>query len=117
MTIESEPAALAPPKRPVDDTNSPAGATPARMATPPPPSDRGRLEARLNGDHGNVRSARHTARVGSSGVDPEILSRALSRELSADRRDSTPGASPSRKRQRINGDRYVKLHSCVYSSG
>lgn len=41
------------------------------------------------------------------GVDPDTLSRALSRELSADRRDSASGASPSRKRQRINGDRLV----------
>jgi cell division cycle 20-like protein 1, cofactor of APC complex len=75
------------------------------MSTPPPPSDRVRLDARLNGDQSNSRSSRHVAR--RSGVDAEVLSRALSRELSADRRESTPAASPSRKRQRINGDRYA----------
>lgn len=111
MTLESELAAAMtalPAKRSAHDTNSPAQSTPARISTPPPPSERGRLEPKPNGDIINTRSSRHIRREGSiGGLDPEILSRALSRELSADRRDSVPAASPSRKRQRINGDRLV----------
>lgn len=99
-------AMLAPPKRAVNEITTSNTATPARLSTPPPPSDRGRLEPRAAADNNNVTSARRSGRVGgSSGVDPEILSKALSREITTDRRDSTPGASPSRKRQRINGDR------------
>ena len=125
MTIESEPVAtmpsLPPPvsKRSVDDTNSPATRTPARFATPPPP-DRGRLQASRNGENSNLRSARASGRVsdmvGNRGVDADTLSRALSREFSADRRESTPGASPSRKRQRINADRSV-FHAARPRSG
>ncbi|RYP20075.1 hypothetical protein DL765_003001 [Monosporascus sp. GIB2] len=121
MTIESEPAAAMPllppavPKRSVDETNSPAARTPSRIATPPPPSDRGRLQASRNGENGNSRGARTSGRVsdlvGGLGIDPDTLSRALSREFSADRRESTPGASPSRKRQRINGDRFIPSRS------
>ncbi|KAI1253946.1 hypothetical protein MGN70_004341 [Eutypa lata] len=117
MPLESEPAASLPPlppaisKRPVDETNSPASRTPSRLATPPPPSDRGRLQASRNGENSNLRSARNSGRVsditGSRGIDPDALSRALS----ADRRESTPGASPSRKRQRINGDRFIPSRS------
>lgn len=113
MTLESDLAAAMtalPAKRSVHDTHSPARAMPARMSTPPPPCERGRLEAKPNGDIVNTRSSRHIRRDGSiSNIDPEILSRALSRELSADRRDSAPASSPSRKRQRINGDRLVYI--------
>ncbi|KAK6849666.1 WD repeat-containing protein srw1 [Apiospora arundinis] len=115
MTLESELAAAMtalPAKRSAHDTNSPAQSTPARISTPPPPSERGRLEPKPNGDIINTRSSRHIRREGSiGGLDPEILSRALSRELSADRRDSVPAASPSRKRQRINGDRFIPSRS------
>lgn len=110
MTIEpGGPAILAPPKRTVDDYHSPKNATPARISTPPPASERGRLESRINSDIGNARSARHDRRGGSlGGIDAGTLSEALSREVKGERRDSTPGGgSPSRKRQRINGDRYV----------
>lgn len=112
MPIDSDSAIAVPPKRSVHETNSPAGRTPARLSTPPPPSERERLQARLNGD--NAGSSRHSGsrREGSNGFDPEVLSRALSRELSGDRRDSSAsGASPSRKRQRINGDRFIPSRS------
>ena len=121
MPLEPDPMAampLPPPvsKRSVDDTNSPATRTPARFATPPPP-DRGRLQASRNGENSNLRSARASGRVsdmvGNRGIDADTLSRALSRELPADRRESTPGASPSRKRQRINADRLVSHASCT----
>ncbi|RYP04450.1 hypothetical protein DL764_004461 [Monosporascus ibericus] len=121
MTIESEPAAaMAPlppavPKRSADETDRPATRTPSRIATPPPPTDRGRLQASRNGENANSRSARTSGRVsdlvGGLGIDPDTLSRALSREFSADRRESTPGVSPSRKRQRINGDRFIPSRS------
>ena len=47
-------------------------------------------------------------RAGSEPVDANALSKALKDFEDARRtRDRTPGASPSRKRQRIYGDRYV----------
>ena len=115
---DSAVAAAAPPlpyKRSVRGANSPSRAMAPRVSTPPPPpppSDRGRLQARQNVDNANVPSA-HPARrdVSLSGIDPDVLTRALSRELSADRRDSAPAASPSRKRQRINGDRFIPSRS------
>ncbi|KAI0472173.1 WD domain-containing protein [Xylariaceae sp. FL0804] len=121
MTLQAESAAAVgmpqPSKRPANDTTNPAVRTPSR-ATPPPPSDRGRLQARghnLENHNRLSKGARHSGRfmerASSGGVDPESLSRALSREFSADRRDSTPGASPSRKRQRINGDRFIPSRS------
>lgn len=117
MTLEPEPAAVLPSissamsKRPVEDAHSPASRTPSRLATPPPPSDRGRLQASRNRENGNLKTARINGRLsditGSRGIDADSLSRALSSEFAASRRESTPGASPSRKRQRINGDRSV----------
>ncbi|KAJ1329197.1 cell division cycle 20-like protein 1 [Microdochium nivale] len=97
--------------------DSPAARTPARMSTPPPPSERGRLQAKLGFENGSAKSRpmRHMTRLSEGGpgstIDAEALSRALSRELTGDRRDSTPGASPSRKRQRINGDRFIPSRS------
>ncbi len=129
MTLEPGPAAALsalplPPaisKRSVDETDSPATRTPSRLATPPPPLDRGRLQASRNGENASFRSARSSGRVsditGGRGIDPDALSRALSGNFAADRRDSTPGASPSRKRQRINGDRSVHAQfSLAFSS-
>ncbi|KAI1811366.1 WD40-repeat-containing domain protein [Poronia punctata] len=117
MTLESEPpAASVPPssKRPAADINSPAARSPARIATPPPP-DRQRLQARPNLDIGNLKSSRHsgrfTERVSIGGIDPDSLSLALAKELSTDRRDSAPAASPSGKRRRINGDRFIPSRS------
>ncbi|ETS80822.1 hypothetical protein PFICI_08351 [Pestalotiopsis fici W106-1] len=107
------PAGIAPSKRAVVEIHSPNTATPARISTPPPVSERGRLEPRINSDIGNAKAVRHSRGTTSSvsGIDPEILTKALSRELSSERRESTPGASPSRKRQRINGDRFIPSRS------
>lgn len=47
-------------------------------------------------------------RAGSEPVDPLALSKALKGMEDAQRvREQTPGASPSRKRQRVYGDRSV----------
>lgn len=48
-------------------------------------------------------------RAGSEPVDPTALTKALKDMEDAGRvRERTPGASPSRKRQRVYGDRSVK---------
>ncbi|KAI1482919.1 WD domain-containing protein [Daldinia eschscholtzii] len=115
MTIESDSVPALPPllKRQARHTTSPAARTPSRTGTPPPPSDRGTLQVMNNVEGGNSRNLRHRqtgerASIGGAGdLDPDILRRALSREVSADRRDSASSASPSRKRQRINGDRFI----------
>lgn len=112
MTLESQPAPVLvgslSSKRPANDINSPLVRTPSRIATPPPP-DRQWLQARTNLDGGNSKGSSHMARLNERGVDPEVLARALSREVSADRRDSAPAASPSGngKRRRIDADRLV----------
>ncbi|KAI1326902.1 WD domain-containing protein [Xylariaceae sp. FL0255] len=116
MTLETQtpvPAPVAlPPKRTANDISSPVR-TPSRVATPPPP-ERERLQSRPNLES-NLQPPRHSSRIteraSTGGIDAESLTRALSRELSADRRDSAPGVSPSRKRQRINGDRFIPSRS------
>lgn len=57
-----------------------------------------------------------TERAGSEPVDPTALSKALKDMEDAGRvRERTPGASPSRKRQRVYGDRSVKnLSRCDF---
>jgi hypothetical protein len=53
-------------------------------------------------------SGRSQSRPGSEPVDPDALARALKDyDEAGRRRERTPGASPSRKRQRVYGDRYV----------
>ncbi|KAH6669106.1 WD40-repeat-containing domain protein [Plectosphaerella plurivora] len=89
---------------------------PARFATPPPPpSERGRLETtRQHLDSSNARNLRNTRQSGDSSrpaLDPEAVESALLREMHRTQRESTPGASPSRKRQRINGDRFIPSRS------
>ncbi|KAK3994755.1 putative fizzy-related protein [Cladorrhinum sp. PSN332] len=84
----------------------------ARHSTPPPrlppPSDTHRTEPR------NIETGRY-GRVGSRSVDLtggiDAVDSALRREISRQQRDSTPGASPHRKRQRINGDRFIPSRS------
>ncbi|KAI0798862.1 WD40-repeat-containing domain protein [Xylaria sp. FL0064] len=112
MTLEPQSAPTPvplPSKRPAADINSPVVRSPSRRATPPP--DRQRLLARPHLDGAGSKSSRRSGRVPSrastGGVDPESLSRALSRELSADRRDSAPAASPNWKKRRIDADRFI----------
>lgn len=54
-------------------------------------------------------------RAGSEPVDPAALSKALKDMEDAGRvRERTPGASPSRKRQRVYGDRSVKVSAVEF---
>lgn len=97
-------------KRPVADASNSATATPTRFATPPPPSDRGLVENRQYLETTNQRKIQHSRRPSesarSSAFDPDAVDSALLREMHhRSQRESTPGASPHRKRQRINGDR------------
>ncbi|KAI0909444.1 WD40-repeat-containing domain protein [Ustulina deusta] len=117
MTLEPQPAPAPvplPSKRSAADINSPLVRSPSRRDTPPPP-DRQQLQARpyLNNSSskGPRRGGRFTARASTGGVDAENLARALSRELSADRRDSAPAASPNRKKRRIDADRFIPSRS------
>ncbi|GKT66665.1 WD repeat-containing protein SRW1 [Colletotrichum tofieldiae] len=105
-------AASASTKRPVAETSDSAAATPARFATPPPPSDRGHLENRHNLENTNQRKIQHSRRPSeparTNAFDADAVDSALLREMHhRSQRESTPGASPHRKRQRINGDRCV----------
>ena len=55
-------------------------------------------------------------RAGSEPVDPTALSKALKDMEDAGRvREGTPGASPSRKRQRVYGDRLVNRFGILAS--
>ncbi len=56
---------------------------------------------------GNGESRRNLPRAGSEALDPDLLAKRLKDHDSAGRRDRTPGRSPSRKRQRIYGDRFI----------
>lgn len=68
--------------------------------TPPVPAKR-------NITNGHITNG--AERAGSEPVDPTALSKALKDMEDAGRmRERTPGASPSRKRQRVYGDRSVE---------
>lgn len=115
MTLHPESALGLPgpsSKRAVSDSkamSSSAGLM--RAVTPPPASERGRLESRRNLDNTLGRSVGNGARASDVGrgspFDPDAVDHALFRELARPQRESTPSASPHRKRQRINGDRFV----------
>lgn len=71
------------------------------MKTPPAATNR-------NSTNGHIKNG--AERAGSEPVDPTALSKALKDMEDAGRvRERTPGASPSRKRQRVYGDRSVKF--------
>lgn len=97
-------------KRANDESKSHT-ATP-RSSTPPRP-DRARLEPRHSLDNGPNRAPRNIGRKSegarASPFDIDAVDSALLREFQRPHRESTPGASPHRKRQRINGDRFVEL--------
>jgi len=118
MTLNMEPpvvpTAVPPAKRPSSDLAGPSAPTPARVATPPPPSDRGRLETRQNMEVSAQRQTRQSGRTSDTtkaggAFDVDAVDSALLREVHRQQRESTPGSSPHRKRQRINGDRWVFL--------
>ncbi len=83
-----------------------------RVSSPEPPSARGRLEARHSTEIMSSRRMRSRHRNSDSirapRFDTDAADGAFMRDLQRSNRESTPGASPHRKRQRINGDRYVQ---------
>jgi hypothetical protein len=84
--------------------NTPPANTPPRAITPPPATEKRRMEKSTTIDSG-VRSER--SKTLEAAVDPNALSKALMSKFGDSGRSSdiTPGGSPSRKRQRIYGDR------------
>jgi cell division cycle 20-like protein 1 (cofactor of APC complex) len=79
--------------------NTPPVGTPPRIRTPPPKAV-GFANERSAG------SSRTAHERSTSQVDPNMLSKALMKEFEEGRtREVTPGGSPSRKRQRVYGDR------------
>lgn len=109
LPLDSKDAALAGSSKRTVDARTPVSNTPSRIATPPSQSERGRLEARHSLDSSKERRThqRRTETSRSTLFDTEAVDNALLREVHRQQRESTPGASPSRKRQRVNGDRFV----------
>ena len=84
--------------------NTPPVATPPRSSTPPPQAEKRKSDRKATDD--GVRSDRATVAAVADPIDPNVLSKALKDFEDAGRhRDVTPGGSPSRKRQRVYGDR------------
>ena len=85
----------------MDDREVSTIASSSEVLTPPPPH--GAKRGYSNGAMG-----RRYERDGSEAIDAESLSKALQDFKDGERsREKTPTGSPSRKRQRIYGDRYV----------
>jgi cell division cycle 20-like protein 1 (cofactor of APC complex) len=81
--------------------NTPPIATPPRSSTPPPA-----IEKRKSESKGGVKDNRFSGIPGGEAIDATALRSALKDFEDAGRqRDVTPGGSPSRKRQRVYGDR------------
>ena len=73
---------------------------------PPPDSGTPPLDIRSNRLHANGNIANGSERAGSEAIDANALSQALRNFEEAGRaRERTPNGSPSRKRQRVYGDR------------
>ncbi|KAM0479385.1 hypothetical protein ACHAPX_004596 [Trichoderma viride] len=100
-------------KRTMGESKQPSTNNTARMSTPPPASERSRLEAKPNAESnsGTMRRMRTRARASDvahpAAFDVDAVDSALLRELQRPQRESTIEASPSRKRQRINVDRFI----------
>jgi cell division cycle 20-like protein 1 (cofactor of APC complex) len=89
------------------DADAPTSA--ATLVSPPgsktPPSERAKYKTL----HVSLDPPKLRARPGSEPINPDALARALKGyEDTSRQRERTPGTSPSRKRQRVYGDRYVK---------
>jgi cell division cycle 20-like protein 1 (cofactor of APC complex) len=78
--------------------NTPPVATPPRSVTPPPQAEKRKSDRKTTEE--GVRSSADV-------MDPNALNKALMKEFddAGRHRDITPGGSPSRKRQRLYGDR------------
>lgn len=86
--------------RTMDNSSANTLVSPPDTRTPPPPTGK---RNHLNGANTNG-----VERAGSEPIDANALSKALKDFEDAGRtRERTPGGSPSRKRQRIYGDRSV----------
>ncbi|PKS11630.1 hypothetical protein jhhlp_001781 [Lomentospora prolificans] len=111
LPFESSAGPLPGVKRPVE-VRTPS-ATPSRGASPPPQTDRGHLEARHNFESSNQRKSRprRSDSARSIQLDADAVDNALLREIHRQQRESTPGVSPHRKRQRLNGDRFIPTRS------
>jgi cell division cycle 20-like protein 1 (cofactor of APC complex) len=85
--------------------NTPPVATPPRSTTPPPQAEKRKSDRKVT-DEG-ARTDRAIVASGADAIDPSALSKALLKEFddAGRHRDITPGGSPSRKRQRVYGDR------------
>ncbi|KAJ2901305.1 hypothetical protein MKZ38_001972 [Zalerion maritima] len=103
------------PKRRAPGGNGPSLSHASGTTTPPRlHHERGRLESRPSDESSASRRAHLRAAdpAKSSSLDPDILTHALRKEAhSRQQRESTPGSSPHRKRQRINGDRFIPSRS------
>lgn len=85
------------------------GHTPCRNSTPPPQTERARLDVKHNADQSSSRNTTASAvrerDISRVGLDVDAVDDQLRRAISHTQREGTPVGSPSRKRQRINGDR------------
>jgi cell division cycle 20-like protein 1 (cofactor of APC complex) len=83
----------------------PPVATPPRSATPPAAAEKRKSDMRSKEESSARRSS--TTR---SGVDADQLQKVLKEFDDAGKaKDTTPGGSPARKRQRVYGDRYEHI--------
>ncbi|OAA44930.1 WD40 repeat-like-containing domain protein [Metarhizium rileyi] len=110
------PASLPAPQSAQSKTESMS--SPDRTATSPPPSlslEMGRPGSNSNLESGRTRCIpKKTVPSGalpSTELDANAVESALLRELQRPHRESTPSSSPHRKRQRINGDRFIPTRS------
>lgn len=90
----------------INALNTPPLGTPRRTTTPPPAIEKRRTDKK-NNEENIARNSRATS-SNSDAVDPNALSKALLKQFDdagSRHRDITPGGSPSRKRQRLYGDR------------
>jgi cell division cycle 20-like protein 1 (cofactor of APC complex) len=85
--------------------NTPPVATPPRSATPPPHTTEKRKSERK--EEKALRDDRSAGVLNADSIDPNALNKALMKEFedAGRHREVTPGGSPSRKRQRVYGDR------------
>ncbi|KID89093.1 WD40 repeat-like-containing domain protein [Metarhizium guizhouense ARSEF 977] len=102
-----------------DGSNMESVSVPGRIATPPPPPslslEKSRSEPKNNVEGGSGRRLRNKMAASEvlrpTELDANAVESALLRELQRPHRESAPGTSPHRKRQRINGDRFIPTRS------
>jgi cell division cycle 20-like protein 1 (cofactor of APC complex) len=87
--------------------NTPPVATPPRTSTPPLGAAERRKSDKRAHEGTGARGERASGTPVADAIDPNALSKALLKEFEEGGRprETTPGGSPSRKRQRVYGDR------------